>query len=492
MATLLCMLLFVAGLPDVAVAQSRADKVKVSHTAVNIDGESFIVHNAARREKLGDIAVAYGVSEARIREHNPEIASDGTLKFRSKILIPMGVKPPVPSEEDGLEKVVMGDQENTTPRDSTMDWDEQYPSINQLSADTLQQNYNIKFGLTRPVQYGSALKVALLLPFEMAGSGSSNRNFVEFYNGFQLALKEVGQRVELTVISTDRTEERIHQIALSGQLDDQNVIIGPVYGEEFEVLAPFAGIKRIPIVSPLGRVAKAQNPFVIEITPAEEHTWDKVVPMLADSSANVIVIEHMSYLDTATINALNPHIPPYATRIKYSDKNTHINTIKDALKRGVPNVVVMPLENEIAVEELLSRISSARGQIPYDICVVGTPRWARFTKINQELFYKLKVGFPTSFYFDRLDKEVKRVYADYIREYNNLPTLFAMRGYDVAMTVVAKMFGSGDRLLYDLMRDKTTPLQTSYDFEMESDSTKMYNTDWPLIIHNRDFTIEVQ
>lgn len=505
----ICAVLFSGFSSPEAMAQKR---VKISSLTVVIDDEICFVHTVRRRQTLYSIAQAYGVSQNAILAKNPKAESG--IKNGQTLLIP---SPTPKKEDDPITTEARGKDTNAKDRKYS---EQQTDYIKPSSAkqvllpvvgeviDTTSYQYErpvavvdtslygdskVLFGLTRSVDDYAPLKVVMLLPF--GASFVADENFAEFYRGALVGFEQLAGRgadINLEVISTARSVERVRQIVESGALSDANLIIGPIYGEEFEIVAPYAAHNRIPIVSPLGSVGRADNAFVIEVAPTDYSRWDKVAAMLGDGGSNVIVVEHQSLMDSAIMQQLALFIPPTAHRVQYVDKMTDVLLLKDVLVRGRNNIIVVPISNEIAVEEILARYSSIKAAYNYDITVVGAPRWSRFERLNVDLFFKLSVLYPTTYFFDRYDTLVGEFYNQYLSRFSNFPSLYTFRGYDVAKIFGSLLFGHRENMMFELIKDTPTAMQTPYLFDQSSDTTKIVNIDWPLVQYLPDYTIVVK
>lgn len=455
-----------------AVAQENADRVKISSTMTEIDGVRFAVHSVARREDLQDIAAAYGVKANDIVRYNPQ--ARGKLKFRSSLLIPISAI----DEPDDIDSTTMDDTElDPAAQDS-------------LLLDVLSRSV-FEFGLVRQPNANEPLEVKLLLPFGIENS-NAKKGFVEFYNGFLLGLQELGSGLNLEVISTNRTRERAEEIVLDSMLYNANVIIGPVYEEEMAVIAPYAACLQIPVFSPLVAFSAELNPYVVELAPSVEYQWDAIKELVAQDNVNVIVIEHQTQQNKAAMSAVESYLNPLSHRVAYENKFTNVKNLSEHLSRSLPNLIFLPVDSELVVEEILTRYSSLNAQGLYNIAFVGTPQWARFSKINMELFYKLSVSYPASYHYDRMMSPASEVFSRYVTKHSLVPTLFSMRGYDAAKIAVGELLDTADKLLYSITTNVTQPIQTPYDFELMDNSSKIENTKWPLVQYKPNFTIEVR
>lgn len=474
-------------------------EVRKSSETITLEGEKYYMHTVSRKETLFAISKAYGVSMDAIKDRNPFVETG--LRNGQVLLVPIKEPDAAAKKSAKSTQSIIGNQKSDpvftpapmqaialppTPPMNTPGTNE-YPKqdLPQISAQ------DISLGLTRNIDANRPLKVALLLPF-----GSENdATFVDFYRGALIALAELkdsGVSVEMNVLSTGASISGVESIISSGALDKVNLIIGPVYDKPFEIVAAYAAQNAVPIISPLTTVGSANNPYVVAVAPKDGNKWDKIAPMLADPTSNVIYIDFAAFADAAVVGELAPILPPTTRRIPYAGKPTPITDISSAFSRESLNVIVVPVSEENAVDALLARISSANAAGRYKIAVIGTSRWARFKNINFELLFKLSATYPASYYSDRANDKVKQFFRQYITDFETIPSLFSFRGYDVTKSFIGLLSKYGRRAMLELSDAEFDLLQTPYKYLQNSPYEKFENGSWALVTHNPNFTTSVQ
>ena len=106
------------------------------------------------------------------------------------------------------------------------------------------------------------LDVAILLPFNYTGGKGvknlDNNNFIfELYQGLNFAEKELkkqGKRLSVQSFDTERSTTKVQNILADPFLKQADVIIGPLYPEESEVVMAFAERNQIPFINPLSNI----------------------------------------------------------------------------------------------------------------------------------------------------------------------------------------------------------------------------------------------
>lgn len=106
------------------------------------------------------------------------------------------------------------------------------------------------------------LSVAVILPFNYSGgSGVQNlnsSNFIfELYQGLKFGmdkLKKGGKKVNFRTFDSARNPDKLKLILADPFLKTADIIVGPVYPEETDIVAAFAENNDIPFINPLSNV----------------------------------------------------------------------------------------------------------------------------------------------------------------------------------------------------------------------------------------------
>ncbi len=347
------------------------------------------------------------------------------------------------------------------------------------------------------------LKVALLLPFH--ARGEAKENIVDFYRGVLLAmedLKNEGYSIELAVLDTKRSSERIGSIIEQGVLDAQ-LIIGPVYDEEFEPVLRYAEMNNIPVVSPLQYVAH-ESPVLFNM-PAPATLKDDPVAELLDGSREVVTIyavnndnnfvnEVRSLSTSTTERALNYRFNRgsfFYTRNADGTSGAEVN-IEELMRTEQNKVFVVMALSATDVDRILTTLSSTkssirgRGLTYGDYMVVGNREWLKMNSIDRDIFFHNDVVFVVPYYANRIDETMRLFDGRYVTSYNALPSRTSYRGYDAAMIFCRMMYEGFEGFL-----GKThTPLTTPYRFEYLDGSYT--NTNWVRQHYRHDSKIVVE
>ena len=349
----------------------------------------------------------------------------------------------------------------------------------------------------------AVLRVTLLLPFHV--QGDAKENMVDFYRGVLLGLEDLkaqGRSIELTVLDTQRSVEHINDMIAFGELDTQ-LIIGPVYGDEFAPLLSYAESRNIPVVSPLQNV-EHDSPVLFNMPPSKEIEGSPVVNML-DGSREVVMI-YASKNDAAFISDVRStatHTSELALNFVFdrgsffykrnADGSSGEEVILEDLMREKSSKVFLVMASSATdVDRILTTLSSTRSSLrgrgfTYgDYVVIGSRDWMKMANIDSDIFFHNDVHFIVPYYANRIDEVVRMFDGRYVSSYNALPSRTSYRGYDAAIIFCNMMYEGVDSVL----GMKLTPLTTPYKFEYRDGAYE--NTNWVLQHYRNDSKIVVE
>ncbi len=444
------------------------EQIETYTDALNQVSDRFVHHIVERGETLYSLGKQYGIPVDSITRYNDSALKEG-LKQGSILRMPVarrdsiGGTVAVVDTATAVQPVPVGPNENMS---------------------------------VKAVDITSPMRVAVLLPMRV--NGSSGRQFLEFYQGVLLALEELkadGISTQVDLFNTARSATEVESLLKRPELQQADLIIGPVYDECFPPVAAFAAERGIPVVSPVAEVRSADNSLLFQVAPVASSKYEKVKDDLSDAR-HVIVISSAQN-DTEFAGEIAPFIPKSAKRINYV-RNMSTETLASQLSTEKDNVIVVLSEDETTSESILAYIGSIcsgmaakEGKEPV-VRVISSSRWARFRNIDKDLFFKLNLRYVTSYHADRNNERVLNFDNRYISAFGALPSLYAYRGYDVAKLFVGKLKLHGAEFI-SYLNDADLPLlQTPYRFEQQQPGHRYENREWALVCYNGNYTIEVK
>ncbi len=480
-----------------AVPSSDAQvRVTRSETRIEVNGSPYLLHKVNAGETLYAIGAAYEVAVREIIAANSLDPNDKLRKGQT-LLIPVAVQAapappatvtpqsaPQPESPQPGEVPVLGDEEEGSGEEPAFGPEGFGPQTAYASS-------------MRHIQPGAAINIAVLLPLQEGQAAANAENFSDFYRGVLMgldALKKRGVSTNTRFMNTGADPEKVRQLVASGAFDNVNLIIGPVYPEPFAVVSDYAAAHGVVAVSPLGSAGRADHPYIFEVAPPERYKYDKILPMLDTPGVNAFVIDHSETPDTLIYSQMElalqgrnlPSIAYSGTPRMKSEMTSKLNRM---LNSGTENIVFAPVASRLAVENLLSDLSSIASMRRYNVTVIGTTRWGNFSDIKMDLYFKLNVQYPSTYYGDRSTPQGAEFYRNYMGAFGRLPNAFSMRGYDVAVFFGGGLAQFGENFLDRVGDYAPQLLQVKYEFAPVYPGGRFENHNWVVVNYTPDFSV---
>ncbi len=481
--------------------------------------DSFVYHYVKPGETLYSLSLYYDVSIEEIKELNPELRW-GELQYDEYIKI---------------------------PRRTLTDAEIAESTADALMFDTIRQDIDtmgipfwseVRWRRIRPEPIKGTIHVAMLLPLDLYWNVEADTldlpevedegilrkdendredminpriiGYLEFYEGALLAidqLREKGYSVNLYVFDTERSIQRTREIIRKWEMEEVDLIIGPVDFWNLEIVGDFAQRHEIPMVSPFSSDTGIvrYNPYVFQVTPSYDVEFKSWAEYISDYYDKTIIMVHDG--DSSQYHKVrflkNEIFRKIAEKADLEDvifKEVVMNDsvyvdMSHVLTQDGENLVVIPSENEAYVSNVISPLYYLLGQ--YQIEVAGMPQWNRFRNIDLEYFHKLKTSYFTSFYVDYDKPEMK----DFIRKFREIyytePYRISPRGYNLSvygfdlLTAFVTAVGEyGRQIIYFAGELENNPILGPYKFERINDFGGHVNAYISIVKYTPDMNIQ--
>lgn len=474
-------------------AISIFDVLKIPYTEPYVERDhKYYYHKVGKGETLYSISRRFGVKIKRILKENEqydktplgigdvvrlplsEIKEENTRQqeIRSEKEKPL-TEPVVAAEEEETSGIT-GDRAETT---DTLYLTGENPVFAEPAEEEKPDFVSDPF-----VPDNKYVKVALLLPFHAAENRNANpslpdslnaggrqkrqilhksEQFVYFYEGILLAvdsLRREGYKIDLHVFDTEKNTEKMYRLTEEINTLNPDLIIGPVYGSEYKVIAENIANKNIPLVYPLSSRSESfgHYPNFLQVNPSFQVLAGEMAEWIYSQSdtANVIsvslvekpeeeqVVTEMTEkkLFTEKIRQI-----PSVSFYKWDFQEEQEEAFKLILKPERENIILLPSSKEADISKILPMLSAFTDE--YRITVVGFPEWQNFTSVDHETFYKLNVKLFAYSYIDYSGEDARGFADTYRRYFYTEPYSLTYKAYDMGLYFIPLAAKFGDRLL---------------------------------------------
>ncbi len=288
-----------------------------------------------------------------------------------------------------------------------------------------------------------AYKIALFFPFFLKETSpySPNRRYqfvYDMYEGMKIAqeqLENEGIKIKLFAFDTERNDNVIAQFIQKQANSEIDLIMGPIYPNNFKSLLPLAETKKINIVNPFANDISIyqSNPYVFFAESSYQTQGKKTAEFAAQNfigkKAYVYYgrniedsLSAFAHKETLEKSNFQVYLRPIDSRTIFQRFTNDITSIS---KTDSAHIFISTSEEAVALN-LISATQAARRILP----IIAPEAWLSFEQIPYEKYQQAEVYFFSSNYV-RTNKDAKNFQKEYITRSNMMPSKFAYLGYEM-------------------------------------------------------------
>ena len=282
---------------------------------------------------------------------------------------------------------------------------------------------------------------------------------LEFYSGVEMALdslKSIGLKLDVKVLDTENKQSRCLEFLDEITTNETDVVIGPFMTDNFNMVAKKLLVYDIPVINPLTKKVDLGN-NVFQSRPSEYLLQQKIINYVKkDSTAHIVIIHDSKHVAIKnTLKSAFPNASFVASRLnKKTGKDDYFVydiDIVNALKPG-KNIVFLETEKEGLVSNVTSILNSKESLKSLSVVLTTTDSNDAFQgdEVSNYHLAQLNFTFPTISKMNN-DNENRSFINAYQKKYNETPSSFATRGFDLTMDAVLRI--STSETLYHSARE---------------------------------------
>ncbi len=358
----------------------------------------------------------------------------------------------------------------------------------------------------------SDIKVAMLFPFRAKAYDTipydsifdikKNRRYAhlaniatDFYLGSEIAidsLKNLGVNLNVSIFDTGDRNKSINKIIENDLLKDANVIIGPFYSEEAELVAEKT---EIPLIFPL--YSKKQNQFsspeIIKSAPDKNTRSQFLADYLLTiyNGANIFIIS-----DGKTVSERQTKKIAETLKKHDSVKEIHIlkpenNYIKkerfiEKMKPDSHNWIIITSDNSVSVADTVNSMVVLPENITAQVFSID--KGNEYADINNNTLARIGFTYISDSYLDFDDLNLKKFFRKYKLINNDIPSEYAIRGFDITFDTLMRL-ASGKKLSETFQKGASIRLKNKFDFNKKIPGS-FSNQGLFIIRYDSDLTLE--
>ena len=416
-------------------------------------------HKVKRKETIFGISRMYEITIEELIEANPEMKNpDYELKKGDILKIPFS-KNAAPSRQ-----AEVSEQQTVQP-------------VRSDASDDVRRR---------------AIRLGVMLPLhDINGDG---KRMVEYYRGVLMAcdsLKKLGISVDVHAWNTPEDGD-IRPVLLNEAATKCDLIIGPLYSKQMDVLSEFVKTYDIRLVIPFSinapQLTTNRNIFQIWQSPTtiNEQTITHFMQRFKDY--------HPVFIDcNDSTSKKGPFTSGLRRQLEQQDIVYSVTSLKSgdenflkAFSQKQQNVVIL---NSGRMKELgiaFSKINAMKIAHPeLDITMFGYAEWMGYTRVHLENFYKYNTYIPAPFYYNPTSPATQRIQQKYRWNFHtdmqNILPRFAITGFDHAYFFLMGLHRYGKSFNGAAGMFGYPPVQTPLQFERYGNGGLRNNTQ--LFVH---------
>ena len=368
------------------------------------------LHKVKRKETIFGISRMYDLSVEELLEANPEMKEPGYELKKGTML-----KIPYPGKTS-----------------SSM------PSSSSNASQASPASPNSSAGIAdRPIRLG------VMLPLhDINGDG---RRMVEYYRGVLMAcdsLKKLGISVDVHAWNAAE-DANIPQLLTDPAAANCDLIIGPLYSKQMDVMSDFVAKHDIQLLIPFSinapQLVDNRHIFQVYQTPTEQNESAITHFLQKFKDYHPVFIDcNDSTSKKGTFTAsLRRQLEQRGITYNLTNLKSEESNFVKAFSTTQPNVVILNTGRSPELGIAFSKINGMKVNHPdLDITMFGYTEWLMYTKTHLDNFYKYNTFIPSVFYYNPVSPATQRLQQKYRWNFhadmmNALPR-FAITGFDHA------------------------------------------------------------
>jgi LysM repeat protein len=445
---------------------------------------NFVTHRIQQNQSVNRLARKYEIDADAIRQINPYIAR--RLQEGQVIRIPL---PVIKTEkEPAIDSIAMLELERLKHEAAIMPPEQSCHQMRMMGEYKVALLLPFDFPtvdsvLASPVSYIDDPNPRFIKPFA----------FIEYYEGFLMALdslKKVGLNAEVFVYDAPNSVAATRKIIDNPELQQMDVIIGPVYSKSFEMMADFAREYQIPLVNPFSvrEEVTVGNPYVFQVQPVYPDQAEVLTDYLNNHfpKAQIFITKHNEYRDQVGFEIIKRHFTEHLAPRPSGSALFHtffynrdsLRVFKRQAAENRNNVVVAYTTNKVYIMELLRALNQLRDQ--YNITLIGMPDWLAIDGLDMEYLNNLDVHYLAKAYVDMDDETDRKFARDFRQQYNAEPGEFAWSGYNTGIYFMSALMKYGSSFMPCIRYFDMELLNMGYNFEAYGDNG-FRNKNWKIV-----------
>lgn len=346
--------------------------------------------------------------------------------------------------------------------------------------------------------------VSMLFPFlastiQPTPQPKPNQSILQLYQGMKLAvdsLNNAGFPIELRAYDTERNTEKLKAVLAADELKNSDLIVGPLFPEEYPLVRQFSTANRINMINPVTNNSDyvAGNPFATLYQPSFETLGRKSADWVAANIKNKNCLVYYGESVRDSVLAFNfikqalkagvqvrlaqevrketafQIVTTLATPTEYDEFK---NPIQFTLKRDSIGSIFVASDDPLIYSKVVNSVQTRDDSTQ----VVGSESWinSESNAISFDNFERLGIVVWSPNYYPAQSSEYLAFARKFVRRHAQFPTQSARIGYEFMMVYGQVLHRYGTYFQPGLLRDGALrgPFQDEYELGPGQDNLRV-------------------
>ena len=415
---------------------------------VDKDYDQIVAYVVKNNDTYESVAAAYGLPVEQLKSANPD---QKKLKKGKTIYIP----------RKAVDQTVVNTAAMTEKQ-----LEEAYKGkLNDIYSQVIAPNKN------------GSIDISIILPFQ-AGMKEQTRNasnYLEFFNGFVLALDSLDAKlppINLNVYDTKHSLDTTDSILRIEDLKLSDLIIAPSEPKQMERIMNYGKTNNINILNCFATQNDdyISNNRVMQVNIPTPYLNARINEFLDEKFKDYVLV----YLEDPQVENKDIYddIKKHASQVKHQNKTITVaseltgKTLSKYLEPGSSYIFIPANGKESLLKKFAAGLSDAKKtRVDCDIVLLGHPEYTMYMKGYKNTLMDIDTYIYSRFYLSD-DKNVEEFNRKYVDKYNVKPANstpnMSVFGYDVAKFIV-NAFAKGK--IPGQKGSEYNGIQTNFDFE---------------------------
>ena len=425
------------------------------------------LHKVKRKETIFGISRMYEITIEELIEANPEMKNpDYELKKGDILRIPFSSNPS--NHRDSSDSGQASQTSTASNASNSSD-----ASRTSTSSDDDVRHRAIRLGVMLPLH-------------DINGDG---RRMVEYYRGVLMAcdsLKKIGISVDVHAWNTPEDGD-IRPILLDDAATKCDMIIGPLYSKQMDVLSEFVKHYDIRLVIPFSinapQLTTNRNIFQIWQSPTaiNEATITHFMERFKEYHPVFIDCNDSTSNKGNFTSRLRRELEQQGIEYAVTNLKSGEDSFSKAFSQKKQNVVILNTGRSQELGVAFSKINGLTTKSPdLDITMFGYTDWLMYTRAHLDNYYKYNTYIPSTFYYNPMSSATQRLQQKYRWNFHaDMQTIlprFAITGFDHAYFFLRGLHKYGKTFNGAAGMFGYPPVQTPLQFERYGNGGLRNNT----------------